>query len=127
MTNKIARRGRLAAYKLVLAQAAMAVVCSVFFFTVWGVQFGYSAFAGGLIAVLPNFVFVTLAFSHSGASQTDKVLKNFYWGEAVKLLLTIGLFSLAFSQLKAAFTPIFVGYVLCLMVHWAAPLYFKQS
>ncbi len=127
MTNKLARRGRLAAYKLVLAQAAMAVICSVFFFTVWGVQFGYAAFAGGLIAVLPNFVFVTLAFSYSGASQTDKVLKSFYWGEAVKLLLTIVLFSLAFSQMKAAFMPIFVGYVLCLMVHWTAPLYFKQS
>ena len=127
LSSKLARRSRLAAYKLVLAQAVMAVICFVFFFTMWGVQYGYMAFAGGLIAVLPNFVFVTLAFSHSGASQTDKVLKSFYWGEAVKLLLTIALFSIAFSQFNAAFMPIFVGYLLCLMVHWTAPLYFKQS
>ncbi|RLV60840.1 F0F1 ATP synthase subunit I [Parashewanella curva] len=127
MTAILARRGRSAAYKLVLAQAVVSVVSFIIFSIVWELQYGIAAFAGGLVAVVPNFVFATLAFSRSGASQADKVLKSFYWGEAVKLLLTIALFSLIFSVFKFGFMPVFVGYLLALMVHWTAPLYFKQS
>ena len=127
LTNILARRGRKAAYKLVLVQVTMAVISAIVFSTVWELSTGLAALAGGMVAAIPNFVFATLAFSNSGASQADKVLKSFYWGEAVKLLLTIVLFSLIFSQLKMAFMPVFVGYLVTLMVHWTAPLYFKQS
>jgi len=108
-------------------QAAMAGGASVFFFAMWGVQSGLSALAGGAIAVLPNFVFATLAFSHTGASSAGKVMKTFYWGEAVKLLLTIAMFSLVFINFKVGFMPLFVCYTLALIVHWTAPLFFKQS
>ncbi|UXM82547.1 ATP synthase subunit I [Shewanella seohaensis] len=127
MSKVLARRGRWSAYKLVLMQAAVAGGVSIVFFAVWGAQYGYSALAGGAIAVLPNFVFATLAFSHTGASSAGKVMKTFYWGEAVKLLLTIAMFSLVFINLQVAFLPLFVCYMLTLIVHWTAPLYFKQS
>ncbi len=127
MTNILARRGRKAAYKLVLVQVTTAVMSSIVFSAVWEWSTGLAALAGGMVAAIPNFVFATLAFSESGASRADKVLKNFYRGEAVKLLLTIALFSLIFSQLNMAFTPVFAGYLVTLMVHWTAPLYFKQS
>ncbi|MBB1269777.1 ATP synthase subunit I [Shewanella sp. SR44-3] len=127
MSKVLAHRGRLSAYKLVMAQAVVAGFVSIVFFAVWGVQFGCSALAGGSIAVLPNFVFATLAFSHMGASSSAKVVKTFYWGEAVKLLLTIAMFSLAFIKLEVVFMPLFVCYTLALIVHWTAPLYFKQS
>jgi ATP synthase protein I len=110
-----------------MMQAAVAGGVSIVFFAVWGAQYGLSALAGGAIAVLPNFVFATLAFSHTGASSAGKVMKTFYWGEAVKLLLTIAMFSLAFINLKVVFMPLFVCYVAALIVHWTAPLYFKQS
>ncbi|WP_025822763.1 ATP synthase subunit I [Shewanella marina] len=127
MSKNLARRGRLAAYKLVLLQAAVAGGASIIFFAVWGAQYAISALAGMTIAVLPNFVFATLAFSHSGASSAGKVLTSFYWGEAVKMLLTIVLFSLVFIYLKVVFMPLFVTYTLALIAHWTAPLYFKQS
>lgn len=127
MSKVLARRGRWSAYKLVLMQAAVAGIASVFFFAVWGAQSGLSALAGGSIAVLPNFVFATLAFSHTGASSSAKVVKTFYWGEAVKLLLTIAMFSLVFINMEIGFMPLFVCYTLALIVHWTAPLYFKQS
>ncbi|WP_298771050.1 ATP synthase subunit I [uncultured Shewanella sp.] len=127
MSKILARRGRRSAYKLVMMQAAVAVTASIFFFAMWGAQFGYSALAGAAIAVLPNFVFATLAFSHTGASASAKVIKTFYWGEAVKMLLTIVMFSLVFIYMEVVFMPLFVCYTLALIVHWAAPLYFKQS
>ncbi|MCL1114284.1 ATP synthase subunit I [Shewanella basaltis] len=125
--NVLARRGRLAAYKLVLVQAIVAGIISILFFVMWGAQYGQSALAGATIAVLPNFVFATLAFSHSGASSAAKVVKSFYWGEAIKMLLTIALFTLVFINMKVGFMPLFTCYSLALVVHWIAPLYFKQS
>ena len=127
MSKILARRGRWSAYKLVMMQAAVAGGASILFFAVWGVQFGYSALAGGSIAVLPNFVFATLAFSHSGASSSGKVVKSFFLGEAIKLLLTIVLFALVFGTLKVLFAPLFACYALCLIVPFAASLYFKQN
>ena len=127
MSKVLARRGRWSGYKLVMMQAAVAGGASILFFAVWGVQFGYSALAGGSIAVLPNFVFATLAFSHSGASSSGKVVKSFFLGEAIKLLLTIVLFALVFGTLKVLFAPLFACYALCLIVPFAASLYFKQN
>lgn len=127
MSKVLARRGRWSAYKLVLMQAVIVGVVSLFFFAVWGVPSGLSALAGGVVVVLPNFIFATLAFSYMGASSSAKVLQTFYWGEAVKLLLTIVLFSLAFSLLKVEFWPFFLSYTIGLMVPWKASLYFKQN
>lgn len=127
MSEILASRGRYSAYKLVLFQTVIAGLFSFLFFIIWGVQSGVSALAGTIIAVLPNFVFATLAFSHAGASNSAKVIKSFYWGEAMKLLLTVVLFSLVFNSINIAFMPLFICYLLALLVHWTAPLYFKQK
>ncbi|MCL1039826.1 ATP synthase subunit I [Shewanella corallii] len=127
MSKILARRGRWSAYKLVLMQAAVAGGASVLFFVLWGVQHGLSALAGMVIAVLPNFVFATLAFSHMGASQSGKVIKTFYWGEAIKLLLTIALFCIVFAGFKVDFAPLFTTYTLALAVHWIAPFLFNKK
>ncbi|MGL4838594.1 MAG: ATP synthase subunit I [Shewanella sp.] len=127
MSKVLARRGRWSAYKLVLVQAAVAGVASIVFFALWGVQFGYSALAGGSIAVLPNFVFATLAFSHMGASLSGKIVKSFFLGEAVKLLLTVVLFGFVFSMLDVNVMSLFACYALSLTVPFIASLYFKQN
>ena len=127
MSNVLARRGRSSAYKLVVIQAAIVGVTSILLFALWGFQYGLSAFAGGVIAVLPNFLFATLAFSHAGASASGKVVQSFFLGEAVKLLLTIVLFAIAFGLLDMVFAPLFATYALGILVPWAVPLYFKQN
>ncbi|MCL1143831.1 ATP synthase subunit I [Shewanella gaetbuli] len=127
MTNVLARRGRASAYKIVMLQAAIVGGTSILLFVMWGVQYGLSALAGGLIAVLPNFVFATLAFSHAGASASGKVVKSLFLGEAVKLLLTIVLFAIALGLLKMDFGPLIATYALGIFVPWTAPLYFKQN
>ncbi len=127
MSKVLARRGRWSAYKLVMIQAAVAGILSIIFFAVWGEQNGLSAMAGGVIAVLPNFVFATLAFSYVGASSSGKIVKSFFLGEAIKLLLTMVLFALAFGMLKVNFTPLFVCYAISLAVPFTASLYFKQN
>ncbi|MFT5789999.1 MAG: ATP synthase protein I [Shewanella sp.] len=127
LSNVLARRGRSLAYKIVIFQAAIVGGTTILLFALWGVQYGFSAFLGGVIAVLPNFVFATLAFSHAGASASGKVVQSFFLGEAVKLLLTTVLFAIAFGLLDMAFAPLFATYALGLLIPWTVPLYFKQN
>lgn len=126
MSQVLARRGRSAAYRLVFIQAASALIVSIFFFAVWGYMYGLSAFAGGIIAVLPNFVFATLAFSYSGASSSGKVVQSFFQGEAIKMLLTIVLFALVLGVFEVDFTPLLTCYAFSLVIPFIASLYIKQ-
>ncbi|WP_206006358.1 ATP synthase subunit I, partial [Pseudoalteromonas sp. c7(2019)] len=63
----------------------VALISTVFFSN----KTGYSALFGGLTFLLPNVVFVLMAFAHAGARQSKKVLRGFYAGEAIKLFLTV--------------------------------------
>ncbi|GLP97663.1 ATP synthase subunit I [Paraferrimonas sedimenticola] len=128
MTNKLAAKGRKSAYRMVGVQAIAVALVSLGFFVLLGKHAGVSALWGGIIVVLPNFIFATLAFAYSGARAADKVIKTFYWGEALKLMLTMALFSAAFITMKdIGFMPLFVCYICGLIVQWTAPLYFKQK
>lgn len=127
MSNVLARRGRTHAYKIVMSQAVVVISISVILFALWGWNIGSSALVGGLIVVIPNFVFATLAFSYAGASASKKVVTTFFLGEAVKLLLTIVLFALALALLDVHFLALLATYVAGMFLPWLAPLYIKQN
>lgn len=82
---------------------------------------------GGLIAVLPNLLFATLAFAKAGASAARQIQKAFYLGETLKWLLTIVLFVLVYLYLKVLPGWLVAGYVLCVLVQLAAPFIVKPS
>ena len=73
---------------------------------------------GGIAAFIPNFVFASMVFATSGARQLDKIIRYFYWGEALKILLTIIFFTLIFGLKKVDFVPFFLTYVFVLNMHW---------
>lgn len=60
----------------------------------------YSFFAGGVISVLPGAVFARMAFLELGASAAQRIVRNFYIGEAVKLAMMGAGFALAFVYIE---------------------------
>ncbi len=81
-----------------------------------------SAFLGGLLAVVPNAIFVSWAFRHGGARQASNVVSDFYIGEALKFVSTILGFALVFifvMPLSAGW--LFATYAAALCVYWVAP------
>ena len=50
-----------------------------------------SALFGGLAVILPTVVFTGLAFRHAGARNARSIVRSFYLGESLKLVLTAGL------------------------------------
>lgn len=68
--------------------------------------------AGGMAVVLPNALFARLAFRHAGARQAQQIVRSFYLGEALKLVLTAGLLVCVFVWVNPLVpAAIFAGFV----------------
>lgn len=123
MPNHLAISLRLSAFKLIAFQGIVAVVFSVIIFLCWDVSFGLSALAGGLVSVLPNFVFAAYSFRYAGASQAEQVFASIKRGNALKFLLTICLFALVFKYFSVMALPFFCCYILVMFSQWAAAIF----
>jgi ATP synthase protein I len=127
MSDKLASKGRKAAYRLVAFQATLVLVVSLFCWVMWEAKTGLSALVGGSIYVVPNLIFSYLAFAFSGARQAKNVVMAFYLGEVVKLVLTIVLFTIAFLTFDANFASLFVSFALVMFSQLSAPLFFNKN
>lgn len=81
-----------------------------------------SALAGTMTAVLPNMVFVAVAFRHTGARAARRSLGDLYLAEACKFLLTLGMFAWVFASLRPLAPGwVFGAYIAALMAYWLSP------
>ena len=60
----------------------------------------YSVLLGGLICAVPNAYFSLRAFRHRGASSASRIVRDFYFGEAIKLLMAAAGFALTFVYVE---------------------------
>jgi ATP synthase protein I len=90
-------------------------------FVVGGWQKAFSSAIGGLAAFIPNLYFA-LRVAGSAEQDARKILRSFYVGESVKLLLTVALFMLIFQIPSIEILPLMAGYVAALSVFWFALL-----
>jgi len=110
------------AYNIVLAQAGMALALAVVCTFTWGWSTAGAALTGAAIGVVTNLYMAVRLFGNGAVRPAEQVLQRFYSAEAVKIVMTVGLFALAIGAFKVAFLPLIVGYSLTLMVYWLALL-----
>ena len=88
----------------------------------------YSALVGGGVSTLATLYFASQVFSVPIGSPAAKIARAFYWGELVKLLLTIILLSIALLWLDVSPLPLLLAYMAALMADWLAlPFTFDAS
>ena len=88
----------------------------------------YSALVGGGVSTLATLYFASQVFSVHIGSPAAKIARAFYWGELVKLLLTIILLSIALLWLDVSPLPLLWAYMAALMAYWLAlPFTFDAS
>lgn len=108
--------------RLLLVQLAVAVLFPLVLLP-FGTNAALSAAAGGLASLVPNLYFAFRAFRYSGARSAQKILRSFYSGEAVKLVLTALIFALCFKYLKTLnVAALFGGFIMVQMAIWVTPL-----
>ncbi|HSG52962.1 MAG TPA: ATP synthase subunit I [Rheinheimera sp.] len=126
MTDTSAAIARKSAYKLALCQLAVAGVIALAFFLAADAAAAKSAFKGGLVAVIPNFIFAFFAFRFSALDNANLVLASFMRGQSLKLILTTVLLALVFSQQQLVPGVFLTGFLLTLLAQWMAPFFFKH-
>ncbi len=78
----------------------------------------YSAVLGGLACLLPNLLFARFAFRYSAADSVGLVMRWFYIGEAIKIIVTILIFALSLLWVKELnFAAMFITYIVALMLN----------
>jgi ATP synthase protein I len=116
----VAASGSSTVAKILGCQVLIIAVVSLGF-VVGGWQKAFSSAIGGLAAFIPNLYFA-LRVAGSAEQDARKILRSFYVGESVKLLLTVALFMLIFQIPSIEILPLMAGYVAALSVFWFALL-----
>ncbi len=80
-----------------------------------------SWFLGCLVFLVPAVIFSSMVFSKHGAQAAKKIAKDFYRGEAVKIVLTCLLFGLVFKIANINPVCFFGGYIAVQMTVWFLP------
>lgn len=105
----------------ILGYQVLIIMAVSFGFVVGGWQKALSSALGGLVAFIPNLYFA-LRVSGSAEQEARKILRSFYVGESVKLLMTAALFILIFQIPSIEILPLLAGYIAALSVFWFALL-----
>lgn len=108
--------------RLLLVQTLVACVVPAALLP-FGTNAALSAAAGGLASLIPNLYFASRTFRYSGARSAQKIVRSFYSGEAIKLIMTALIFALCFKYLKTLNVgALFGGFIMVQSVVWITPL-----
>ncbi len=113
--------------RLLKTQLLTSALISIVFLLLLGKREGISAMLGGMVAIVPSILFAKKMFRYQGARAARQIVKNFYIGEALKILSTAILFTLVFVLYKIAPLVFFFTYIVVLMNYWFAPLIFANK
>lgn len=109
--------------RIILIQLAVTIAMALLILMYLNVIAAASAFAGGAVGFITSLVYAKKMFAPLG-SEPKAIIMAHYRAEAYKLVFTILLFSLVFTQFKEVHVlPLFVAYIASLMVYWVALIF----
>lgn len=77
-----------------------------------------SAAIGGVLSFVTQMVFAMFMFSHTGYRARNRIVSQFFRGQALKWLLTVFGFALIFITIKPLSAPaLLVGFIVMKMSH----------
>ncbi|MEI6897959.1 MAG: ATP synthase subunit I [Psychromonas sp.] len=127
MVDKLAKKSQNSGLKLVAFQLLIVVILALISTVFFSTKSGFSALAGGVTFLLPNLIFVWMAFAHAGARQSKKVLRGFYAGEAIKLFFTVILLVVFLKYGALSLSAFYISFTLLVASQWLAPLFFNNN
>jgi ATP synthase protein I len=115
-------------YKIIVSQFIAVVFITAAGYVTRDLIVAYSLLLGGLICAVPNAYFTLRAFRYRGASATQQIVRDFYVGEGIKLLLIGSGFALVFSSVDPLNAlALFAGFVLVFVVGLAALIFIQTK
>lgn len=77
---------------------------------------------GCATCLIPNFLFYRRVFRTIGAQSARKIVNAFYFGEALKLILTASLFVIGFHLKGLKPEYILIGFIAIQLLFWMGPI-----
>ena len=103
-------------HRITLAQLGLLVPLCLLLLA-WDKVVAYSVFSGGLIAIVPQAYFATLAFRWRGARSAGAIARSSYAGEIGKFFLSVAGFAAVFAVLRPiSGLAVFAGYLVMLVL-----------
>lgn len=100
-------------YKIIVSQFIAVGLIAIVGYMMLGWLFAYSLLLGGLVCAVPNAYFIIKAFRYRGARAAQKIVRAFYQGEAIKILLMCAGFALIFVYVEPLSSgALFAGFIL---------------
>jgi ATP synthase protein I len=103
---------------VVIGQVFVAVGGALICYATRGQLASLSALIGGGIGAAATLVQVIVGLRNSAGQAPQVVVRGFYRGSAMKLVVTVVLFVLALRGRHLAAAPLFVTYVATFLVYW---------
>lgn len=127
MNNKLTAAGRKLAWQQNTFAIAVVLFFSLITYFVWGLIYAQSTLVAGVVTIVPNIVFALKAFKYAGAKSSKLVVKSFFSGVKLKMVLTALLFALAFKFLVLLPIPFFSMFCLIMALPLVTPFFIKNS
>jgi ATP synthase protein I len=126
MSSVLSAQIKKQAYKIWYLQLSSVFVISLLSLF-WGWQAAGSVMVGGLVQLIPAWVLIQFGFRHSGARAAKKIVQGFFFGEFLKIFLTILLFVMVFKFIPVSIGFLFIGFGASLLMFWIAPVLVKRK
>lgn len=110
------------AYKIIAAQILLTLAVAGLLLAVGTAKLAYSALAGGLISVVSGFYLAAKLFSFDQGVAPERILRAFFVGEAVKVAITVVMFTVIIVALDTEILIVVLTYIATLLVYWFALL-----
>ena len=127
MVAALARPGRVLAKQMLLIELSAVILVAVGLGLAVNPDWGFASLVGGGIFVIANVVFCVCAFLFCGARAAKLVAASFYAGEALKILITVLLFSIVYMYMQVELIPLKLTYLLALGINIFAPVLFINN
>ncbi|HHT0594591.1 TPA: ATP synthase subunit I [Legionella anisa] len=119
MNKQLSKRGIV---RLWFVQLGVTLVFAAFCALIYDINAASSVLLGGMACIVPNAYFAIKLFKYQGARSAKKIVNSFYKGEALKIIISVFLFTTVFLLFKITPLAFFGSYIMILMTHWFAPL-----
>lgn len=118
VNKRLSKRGIM---RLWVVQLGVTLILAVLYALMLDTKAASSALLGGMVCIIPNACFAILLFRHQGARAAKQIVNGFYKGEALKIIMSIFLFTAVFGLCRITPIAFFSSYIIVQMTHWFAP------
>ncbi|MCI0668407.1 MAG: ATP synthase subunit I [Methylococcaceae bacterium] len=115
-----------AIWKILAVQASVVIALPALLLVVFGWLEARSGLFGGLIGLIPN-AYLALRIAATKGKTAKVIVRAFYSGESIKIIITAGLFIFVFQLPNILYGPLFAVFIAVIFVFWFALLFSRTE